>query len=91
MADTSFTQTVEPIDLIELTPSQAQIMMIALDIGAYPDQAALLQAGFAEAKAKVDLWAAEMARRAEGPWLDGKEVFDRFRQTYADRAKQRGE
>ena len=37
MADTSFTQTNAPIDLIELTEQQAQIMMIALDIGAYRD------------------------------------------------------
>lgn len=81
MADTTFTQTNAPIDLIELTEQQAEIMMIALDIGAYPDQEALLQAGFADAKAKVDIWKAEMQRRMrEDKRVPAEQVFSELRE-----------
>jgi hypothetical protein len=91
MADSSYMQTNAPIDLIELTEQQAELMMIALDIGAYPNQEALLQAGFADVKAKVDVWVVEMERRAEGPWLDGEDVFNRLREKFSRLAKERGE
>jgi len=49
--------------LLEIDDKTATLIRTALDIGAYPDEQALLDAGLDDARAKVALWAAEMERR----------------------------
>jgi len=77
--------------LLEIDDKTATLIRTALDIGAYPDEQALLDAGLDDARAKVALWAEEMERRAKGPWIDGETVFQELKDELNDRAKAKGE
>ncbi|MEL6662518.1 MAG: hypothetical protein AAFO57_01990 [Pseudomonadota bacterium] len=49
--------------LLEIDDKTASLIQTALDIGAYPNEQALLDAGLDDARAKVAIWVKEMQRR----------------------------
>ena len=77
--------------LLEIDDKTASLIQTALDIGACPNEQALLDAGLDDARAKVAIWVAEMERRAEGPWLDGPSVFHDLKSELRARAKSKVE
>lgn len=77
--------------LPEIDDKTAILIRTALDIGAYPDEQALLDTGLDDARARVAIWVEEMERRAKGPWIDGETVFRELKDELTARAKAKGE
>lgn len=66
--------------LLEIDDKTASLIRTALDIGAYPDEQALLDAGLDDARARVAIWVEEMERRArEDVRIPGEVAFAQVR------------